>query len=241
MMHIWINGASRGLGFDILNKLKVSKNYVLTILTSYPSAKISEDINIISKSDDMKSLINNVSNGIKEFGMPDVIIHCAGGGSGSFTQGFNFDMFNEVFYKNFSHIIEINNLILQEKKEDKKIKIIHVGSIAATQAVGSIPYNVSKACLSAYVRSAGNQLIKSQVIVCGINIGSYYSDENAMARFQRNNLNEFLNFKENRIPWGELQTIDDVFPMFEYLIINDIKNLSGSMIPLDAGESKTYI
>ena len=52
-------------------------------------------------------------------------------------------------------------------KKKKRFKIIHVGSIASNEAVGSVGYNVVKSALAAYVRSL-ERTQYNKVLVTGI-------------------------------------------------------------------------
>ena len=239
-MKIWINGASRGLGYDVLKALD-SNEHELVALTSFPSElEHFSNIEIIDKGIVISEIEGIIKKSIQNYGFPDVVIHTSGGGLGVKTPNINFEMFNSVFYKNFSHIIEINHSLISQKKESNDLKIIHIGSTAARQAIGSVSYNVAKSSLDSYVRSAGNQIQDKNIVLCGINLGAYLGFENSMERLRRNNKLESNKFINENLPLGKMMSIDSIFPLVNFLISSNISTLRGSMIPVDSGESKAY-
>ena len=58
----------------------------------------------------------------------------------------------------------------------KRGNIIHVGSIASYEAVGSVGYNTVKAGICGYVRSIGREVLKDGIILSGILQGGFISD-----------------------------------------------------------------
>lgn len=239
-MKVWVNGGSRGMGSEIA-EIILKKYGEVTVLTSYPDiGSFSDRINVVDKGENLSSLYTNCQAAIKKYGEPDVVIHAAGGGLGIKDPLANFKDFNEVFYRNFSHIVEINHCLFQNRDNKRIIKIIHIGSIAASQAVGSVTYNVAKATLSSYVRSLGNDAAKKNAIVCGINIGAYFTNDNAMGRLESKNKKAFNEFLQKKIPWGKMIKTSDFYPFIDFLIENDIFYFSGAMIPMDSGQSLTY-
>lgn len=239
-MKIWINGASRGLGFDILKSLN-QFDHEIVVLTNFPQeVKNFKRVKVIDKGTNVSQIGKIVEKAIKEYGFPEVLIHTSGGGMGISDVNVNFEMLDKVFYRNFSHIVEINHHLVLNKNSSNYLKILHIGSTAAKQAIGSVSYNVGKTCLDAYVRSAGNQLKDETIILCGINMGAYLGYKNSMQRLMESNEKEYNKFLGEKLPLGKMMTIRDIFPLVNFLICEDINFLRGSMLPVDAGESKAY-
>ncbi len=85
---------------------------------------------------------------------------------------------------NLGSVAEINRLVVPEMMERESGNLVHVGSIASSEAVGSVGYNTVKAGLAAYVRSIGKELARSHIVATGILVGGFTAPENAMFRLK---------------------------------------------------------
>ena len=148
---------------------------------------------------------------------------------------------NVLFQVNLAAAAEINKLLVRNKLNNKILKLIHVGSIASTEAVGSVGYNVVKAALAAYVRSLGKELYKDNVIVTGILPGGFIATENAMQRFKSKNLLEYNKFVRERLPRKIMGNVNEIIPMLLFLCSDYSSMMGGCMVPIDAGEGKSYL
>ena len=124
--------------------------------------------------------------------------------------------------------------------KNKNSKIIHIGSIASYEAVGSLGYNCSKALISAYVRTLGRELIKKKIIVTGIMPGGFIGYKNAMWRLKNKNSNAYSKFIKTRLPAGKMFKAKDLMPIIDTICNKHVPMLSGSLIVMDAGEGKAY-
>ena len=118
---------------------------------------------------------------------------------------------------NLGAAVEINNLFVKNKRKNKSLKLIHVGSIASNEAVGSVGYNIVKSALAAYVRSLGRELYSNKVLVTGILPGGFIAEDNAMDRLKKKNKNIYKNFIKNRLPRGVMGKVDEIIPMLLFL------------------------
>jgi 3-oxoacyl-[acyl-carrier protein] reductase len=169
----------------------------------------------------------------------DVIIHASGGGLGMSEPLIGIDHFDRVYYHNFGQIVEFNRIVLKHNY-NKNLKIIHIGSTASIEAVGSVSYNCAKATLNAYVKSLGRTIADKGPIICGINLGAYFENDNSMGRLKKINKNAFEEFVENRLPRKKMIFSHEIIPLFKFLVDESIDYLSGSMINCDSGELKSY-
>ena len=120
------------------------------------------------------------------------------------------------------------------------MKLIHVGSIASSEAVGSVGYNISKAALCSYVRSIGRELYKSNVLVTGILPGGFIAPGNAMERFKfKNNNTGNISSTSPIRPLGSLFFMNLLYSLL-FLCSKYSSMMGGCMIPVDAGEGKAY-
>jgi NAD(P)-dependent dehydrogenase (short-subunit alcohol dehydrogenase family) len=239
-MKIWINGGSRGLGLDLAEKINKDSNQI-TVLTAFPeSCSKIESIKLVKKSNDIIKFKNQILHEIDEDNFPDVILHTSGGGYGKTTYTPSAEDFNEVFLKNFQEILFINKIILESKPQNHELKIIHFGSVAAKESIGNLSYNVSKSSLNTYVRSLGNHLCAEKVVICGINLGAYYSKNGAMGRLKESKPEIFEKIINESLPWHKMMTISEILPIIQFLIEEDIYYFSGCMIPMDGGQGTAY-
>ena len=171
----------------------------------------------------------------------DIVVHAAGGGLG-FKDPLpsNIELY-KLFNLNLSGPAEINRLICPEMMKNGSGNIVHVGSIASSEAVGSVGYNTVKAGLAAYVRSLGKYLASKKIIATGILPGGFISTGNAMDRFFKNNPIEYENFINNRLPRGVMGRATELLPMIRLLVSDEASMMCGCLVPIDAGEGVSYL
>ena len=104
----------------------------------------------------------------------DVVLHVAGGGLGLRRPLLETQEFLELFKLNVAAAAEINRLVVPAMQKRRRGNLVHVGSIASNEAVGSVGYNTVKAGLAAYVRSLGRELAASNIVVTGIRPGGFF-------------------------------------------------------------------
>ena len=191
-----VTGASKGLGAALCEAL-ASRGAKIAMLSrslnkmnnlkkklKNSSNHISIKLNLLNNKQ-IKSAINRARIFLKDV---DIVIHVAGGGFGLKDALISHKDLNTLLQVNLIAAAEINRLIVKRKNKKHKLKLIHVGSIASNEAVGSVGYNVAKSALSTYVRSLGRELYKNNVIATGILPGGFIATDNAMARFKIKNL-----------------------------------------------------
>ncbi len=141
---------------------------------------------------------------------------------------------------NLTGAMTLNQYIIPSMIERGSGSVIHVGSTAATHAVGSVGYNTVKAALSAYVRSLGRELAGSGVVICGINPGAFFTEDNAMGRLEQRNPAAFSEYISTRLPRGHMGSVSEVFSLIDFLGGPQGSMMSGSMVAIDAGEGLAY-
>ncbi|MDC3089834.1 SDR family oxidoreductase [Candidatus Pelagibacter sp.] len=245
---IIVTGASRGLGAETCkalalrgakiamfsrSKIKMDK---LRKLMKNPSSHISVKVDLL-KSSSLKVAVQRAKKFLKEI---DIVIHVAGGGYGLKNSLIKSSDLKTLFQINLGAAVEINNLFVKNKRKNKSLKLIHVGSIASNEAVGSVGYNIVKSALAAYVRSLGRELYSNKVLVTGILPGGFIAEDNAMDRLKKKNKNIYKNFIKNRLPRGVMGKVDEIIPMLLFLCSKHSEMMGGCLIPMDAGEGRAY-
>jgi len=170
----------------------------------------------------------------------DVVLHSAGGGLGLKDNLLMHGDFLKLFALNLGAAAEINRLVVPEMKKRGSGNLVHVGSIASSEGVGSVGYNTVKAALAAYVRSLGRELNRFNIIATGILPGGFISPGNAMSRLQESNLAAYEEFIDERLPRKIMGDAGELIPMLVLLCSEDASMMGGCLVPIDAGEGRAY-
>ncbi len=190
---------------------------------------------------DMKDISSAVLKAKEFLGGIDVVLHSAGGGLGLKDYLLMHEDFSKLFALNLGAAAEINRLVAPEMKGRRSGNLVHVGSLASSEGVGSVGYNTIKAALAAYVRSLGRELSRFNVIATGILPGGFIAPENAMARLQEANPEAYGKLIEERLPRKVMGEAKEIIPMLLLLCSEDASMMGGCLVPIDAGEGKAYI
>ena len=189
--------------------------------------------------------MNNIEDAINKarafLGNIDVVLHAAGGGLGLKDDFLKYQDFLKLFILNLGAAAEINRLVASEMKETRSGYLVHIGSIASTEGVGSVGYNSVKAALAAYVRSLGRELNRFNVIATGILPGGFLAPGNAMARLQEFNPVAYKAFINERLPRQIMGDANELIPMLILLCSEGASMMGGCVVPMDAGEGRSYI
>ena len=243
-----ITGASRGLG-AIVSRALAEKGFTLIMvsrnlddLESVKNKLKSPEKHRVCAVDlcNLRSIEEKLTSIDLPIGKVEVVIHAAGGGIGLKDSLLSVDDFERLLGLNLSSAIEINRLVIPSMKRAKRGNIIHVGSIASYEAVGSVGYNTVKAGICGYVRSIGREVLKDGIILSGILPGGFISDGNAMDRLRSRNPEAYENFIKERLPRGEMGKAEELIPIISLLCERSAAMFGGCLIPVDAGEGKAY-
>jgi NAD(P)-dependent dehydrogenase (short-subunit alcohol dehydrogenase family) len=170
----------------------------------------------------------------------DVVLHSAGGGLGFRNDFLTHAELLTLFALNLGAAAEINRLVAPGMQERRSGNLVHVGSIASNEGVGSVGYNTVKAGVAAYVRSLGREMNRFNVIVTGILPGGFISPENAMARLQESNPAAYEKFIQDRLPRQIMGDAKELIPMLLLLCSEGASMMGGCLVPIDAGEGRSY-
>lgn len=190
---------------------------------------------------DMNMLLNAVTAAADFLGEFDVVLHVVGGGLGLREPLIRAAHIMRLFTLNVVVAAEINRLIAPSMTNRGKGNLVHVGSISASEANASVGYNTVKAALSAYVRSFGNEIAGSGVVVTGILPGGFLAPKNSWERLKAQKPDVVKRFIDERLPRNRLADAAELVPLLSFLCSDAASMMSGCMVPIDAGEGKTYV
>lgn len=176
-----------------------------------------------------------------ELGPFDAVLHAAGGGLGLRSPLLSARELQRLFDLNLVAAAEINRLVAPAMMERKRGNLVHVASIAASESTGSVGYNTVKAALAGYVRSLGNLLAASEVVVTGILPGGFHAPGNSWDRLQADKPEVVAQFIEERLPRKRLAVTAELTPLLALLCSPAASMMGGCLVPIDAGEGKSYL
>ena len=242
---ILITGSTSGLG------LVCAKNFIAKKATVYVCGRKKKNLallkndklnNIYSFCGDLlvkKNFLRFIKGVKQKMKKIDIIIHCLGGGLGLKNPLLNGKEFLKLHQTNIGIAAEINRLLKNQLSKDKSF-ILHIGSIASVEAIGSVGYNTVKTSLVAYVKSLAINLIKDNVIVTGLLPGAFEAKDNAFERLKKRNYKVYKNFIKKRIPGKKIRNAEEFLPLINLLCSSEGEILAGSSISADACESRAY-
>jgi|TARA_B100000315_G_scaffold34556_1_gene29242 3-oxoacyl-[acyl-carrier protein] reductase len=246
---IIITGASKGLGSVCATAL--SKQGACLALMARTESSLQEVINscqfpekhiaISLDLTDMNQLRNSFKKAKDFLGSIDVVLHVVGGGLGLRDPLLDSGGLEKLFKLNIGIATEINSLAAPDMIKRGRGNLVHVGSIASSEATGSVGYNTVKAALAAYVRSLGRELADSGVIVTGVLPGGFSAPGNAMTRLKKAKPDVYDKFVEERLPRKFMGKAEEIIPMIILLCSDSASMMGGCLVPIDAGEGTAYL
>ena len=173
-------------------------------------------------------------------GEVDAVLHTVGGGLGLRSALLTAPDFMRLFTLNLLVASEINRLLIPAMKARGRGNLVHVGSIASSEGVGSVGYNTVKAGLAAYVRTLGKELASSRIVVTGILPGAFFAPGNAMDRLKADKSEVHEQFVREKLPRGFMANGQELLPFLMLLCSDDASMMGGCLVPIDAGEGRAY-
>ena len=170
----------------------------------------------------------------------DVIFHCIGGGFGKHNPIISKDDLNFLFDMNVSTAVGINKLILDKKKYNKNLKIIHIGSVASIESTASVGYSMVKASLIAYTKTLSKNLIKNNIFVHCLLLGAFEYENNSFARLKIKNNKIYKKFINEKLPRKKIANAKNFLGIFKLLMSSDGDPLAGGSIVMDYSETNSY-
>jgi len=242
-----VTGAGRGLGHDYIESLIARGQPTVAIVRDNSSLVWSSKVtgmnspSVLELNLNSPTLYQELESFLTTRHLNVVrILHAAGGGLGLKDPLISRDALNQLLVANLYGALEINRLLIPKMIAHEGGAIVHVGSTAATHALGSVGYNTAKSALHAYVRSAGREFIGQKVLIAGINPGAFEATDNAMSRLRIRNPVAYKAFVEKQLPRKRMGRSDEFFPAIDLLLFGASDIFAGSMIAMDAGESLAY-
>lgn len=244
-----ITGASRGLGSVCAKAF--SEHGARLVLIARSSEGLEEvrkycanpekHLSIPTDMTELDRLQMCIPDAKKFLGEIDAVLHVAGGGLGLRDSLITAADLYKLFTLNVVAAVEINRLIAPDMIKRGKGNLVHVGSIASSEATASVGYNTVKAALAAYVRSLGNEFAYSGVVATGILPGGFYSPGNSWERLEKTKPEVVQNFIQKKLPRKHMAKAEELIPLLMFLCSDAASMMGGCLVPIDAGEGRAYL
>lgn len=243
-----VTGASKGLG-QVCAKALADCGATLVLMARTEEmlnkvretfAKPDKHLCVAVDLTDIEELHQGIQKAKAFLGDIDVVLHVAGGGLGLREPLLTAEDFLKLFKLNVGVAAEINRLVVPGMMERKSGNLVHVCSVASSEAVASVGYNTVKAALAAYVRSLGREVAGSGVIATGILPGGFYAPGNSWVRLEANKPEVVRQFVSERLPRKFLGKAEELVPMILLLCSDAASMMGGCLVPIDAGEAKAF-
>lgn len=245
---VLITGASRGLGQSCAEAFAKAGSKLL--LTGRATERLTHLKASLERPEEHRLFVGDLTvlgtieqliGMTEEFGDLDVILHVMGGGLGLRDPLLTWDDFAMLFTTNLAAAAEINRHLIPRMIERKTGNVVHVGSLASTEAVGSVGYNSMKAALAAYTKSLGRTLAPTGVIVTGILPGGFVGPENSWMRLQKRDPQALEQWIAQRQPRKRLGQPEEIVPLMMFLASRKATMMTGCCVPIDGGEGVAYV
>ena len=245
---VLITGASRGLGRSCAEAF--AKAGCKVLLAARAKAQLEEVRASLDSPEehaiyagDLTRLeaVEALAAAVEAFGELDVLLHVMGGGLGLTEPLLGWEAFETLFRTNLGSAAELNRRLIPRMVERKSGNVVLVGSIASSEAVGSVGYNSIKAALAAYTRTLGRKMAETGVIVTGILPGGFWAPDNVMARFQQRDPEQLEQIIAQRYPRKRLGDAAEIIPLMMFLASRQATMMTGCCVPIDGGEGLAYV
>tara|TARA_A100001011_G_scaffold345136_1_gene380672 strand:+ start:125 stop:901 length:777 start_codon:yes stop_codon:yes gene_type:complete len=242
---ILVTGSTSGLGRDLSLTLKDQKGIYLICIGrnkqkfNYLKKRIKKNVLFLKQNLNNISNIKNLILKLKKKSLlPDVVIHCMGGGLGlrsPLLESKNWDL---LFKTNFLSGVELNNQLINSKRKSQKLHIIHVSGIASLlTGMGSIGLSSTKFMLIPYVSNMFKYARKFNIKINCILPGGFMSSEGSFFRLKKKNYSGYKNYIYSKTLKKKLMKSKDIQKAICDLVFKKNSDLNGYNLIVDYSKS----
>jgi len=192
---VFITGGSSGIGFSTANLFARKGSHIIIFARGeerLEAAKNEISGNAVSKDQQFSCMqldVSNhkdvktvMSNAIKVFGTPDVLINCAGRAYPNYFETISFEQFDETMKTNLYSIWNTISVLLPHMRK-KGGHIANVSSIAGFIGV----FGFTDYCASKFAIIGFSEALKSELKACGITVSVLCPPDTATPGFEVEN------------------------------------------------------
>jgi len=233
-----ITGGNSGLGYATAKKFKAKGAKV--IITGRSAERVNIAANelgvkgIIADVIDLAALDNLVEQVKAEFGQVDVLFVNAGIFAPAAVGQTSEEMFDTQMGINFKGAVFTIEKFLPILNEGASI--INLSSVNAYTGMSNTAiYAASKAALNSYTRTASTELAPKKIRVNSVNPGPVSTPLFGKTGMQEEQLNDFAEAIQNRIPLKRFGQPEDIANLVAFLASDDASFITGSEYNIDGG------
>ena len=237
---VFISASSSGIGYYLAKKYKsLDYNVVINGTNKSKLKEISRELlcdyflGDLTQEKKIKLLVKKLK---KNYGYIDLLI--CNLGSSNFSKN-NKDFQNAFKYNFFSTttLVENSKNILKNSKS----KIICISSICGIESIEGAPlgYSLAKSALNFYIKLISKDLAKKKVSINGIMPGNILFRGSTWDLKLSKNKKKIKNYISQNVPMNEFGSVNDIFNICAMLSENDGYFMTGSLIKLDGGQTKS--
>lgn len=234
-----ITGASRGLGLAICNQL-LQENYFVVAISRSLSNELSNlcdghPLSIahvpydLANLDDIHTLCKAI---IEEFGRPYALVNNAAVGHDGVLATMHNSEINSLLNINVQAPILLSKYLSRSMMLNRTGRIINISSIiASTGFSGLSVYAASKAAIEGFTRSLSREVGKAGITVNCVAPGYMQTEMTSSLQGEK------LESVKRRSPLGRLASPADAASAVLYLMSEQAKSMTGTIMTVDAGST----
>lgn len=236
-----VTGGSSGIGFAIARKF--SQQGIHTIILGRDEQKLNEAVALLGSNGEaiafdvtnLNSIPELIKKIINQYGQVDVLVNNAGINLKKSALEVTDQEFQQILLTNLTSVFALTREVAKNMVAKKSGSIINISSMAAQYGLpGVVAYAASKTAIEGMTRTLAVELSPNNVRVNCIAPGFIATKMSATA------LNGDPERKQkvlSRTPMGRLGDPNDVANAAYFLVSDDSTFITGTVVPVDGGNS----
>ncbi len=238
---IFISASSSGIGYHLAKKYSLSGYKVIINGTNLDklrkSAKSLKNCDYflgdLTNLSNIKSLIRQIK---RKYKFISVLI-CNLGNSDFKKNNKDFEHAFKYNFHSAVNLIEASKNILK-----KNSKIICISSICGEEHIEGAPigYSIAKSSLNFFIKLISKEMAKIGITINGVVPGNILFKGSSWDIKLKNHPNKTKRYIKKNVPINKFGSPDDIFGVCKLITESDSQFITGSLIRLDGGQTKSF-